>query len=107
MTPTPLIVFLWGIAMVLDLLPHRILWVVLPATDFWSRTRRTLGRAALLSGGVWLTLDLVLPVILRSRSAGGKLADTFGWCLLLFAVVISSRRIFAQRPASTAPSHPN
>lgn len=48
MTPTPLILFVWGIAMVLGILPNRILWIALPATEFWSRTRRILGFAALL-----------------------------------------------------------
>jgi len=107
MTPTPLIVFVWGLAMVLGLLPNRILWVALPATEFWSRTRRVLGIAAILSGGLWLALDLVLPAILHSRQSAVRLADTFGWCLLLLAAAASFWLIFTNRPTSTTPSHSN
>jgi hypothetical protein len=107
MTPTPLILFVWGIAMVLGILPNRILWIALPATEFWSRTRRILGFAALLSSGLWLTLDLALPAILHSRQSAGRLADAFGWCLLLLAVGASSWLIFSRRPTSTTPGRPS
>jgi len=100
MTPTPLIVFVWGLAMVLGLLPNRILWVALPPTGFWSRTRRVLGSAAILSGGLWLALDLVLPALLQSRQSAVRLADTLGWCLLLLAAAASFWLIFSQRPTS-------
>src|ERR1700682_4154242 len=105
MTPTPLILFVWGIAMVLGVLPNRISWIALPATEFWSRTRRILGFAAMLSCGLWLTLDLVLPAILHSRQSAVRLADTLGWCLLLLAVGASLWLIFSRRPTSTTPSH--
>jgi hypothetical protein len=106
MTPTPLVLFVWGIAMVLGILPNRILWIALPATEFWSRTRRILGFAAMLSCGLWLTLDLALPLVLPSRPSASRLADTLGWGLLLVAIAASAWLIFSPRSTST-PSHSN
>jgi hypothetical protein len=85
MTPIPLIFFLWGIAMVLDILPHRVWWIALPGTYAWDRARRILGCAAMLSCGLWLILGLTLPALMHSRQSAARLADAIGWGLLLVA----------------------
>jgi hypothetical protein len=100
MTPIPLIFFFTGIAMVLGIVPNRILGFGLPATPFWSRARHILGFAAILSCGLWLALDLVLPAVLRSRQSAARWADALGWCVLFVAIGVSVWLIFLERPTS-------
>ena len=100
-TPIPLLLFFWGIAMVLGILPNRIFGWALPATPFWFRARRILGFAAVLSCGFWLTLDLALPAVLPSRQFGGRLADTLGAVSLFIAIGTSLWLIFSHPPTST------
>ncbi len=71
MTPIPLLLFLWGIAMALQLLPHRIFGMALPKTPAWYRAGRVLGIAAILSSGSWLLLDVTLPLMMQKQ--GGAL----------------------------------
>ena len=77
MTPAPLLLFVWGIAMALQLLP-RIWGFALPKTPAWYRAGRVLGVAAICSSGPWLLLDLTLPHMMQ-RQAAGRLADSIGW----------------------------
>ena len=105
MTPVPLLLFLWGIAMALRLLPHRIVGIALPKTPAWYRAGRVLGIAAMLSSGVWLLLDLTLPRMMQ-RQAAGRLADTIGWGGVLVAVCWAVVSIRSARPAS-AEERPN
>jgi hypothetical protein len=88
MTPIPLLLFIWGIAMTLQLLPHRILGIALPKTPAWYRAGRLLGIAAMLSSGVWLLLDWTLPYLVQ-RQGAGKLADAIGWGCVLVAAFCS------------------
>ena len=99
MTPIPLLLFLWGIAMALQLLPHRIVGIALPKTPAWYRAGRILGIAAMLSSGVWLFLDLTLPRMMQ-RQAAGRLADTIGWCCVLVAAFWAVVSIRSAQPAS-------
>ena len=102
MTPIPLIFFLWGIAMALGILPHRIWGIALPRTHAWYRARRILGFAAMLSCGLWLIMDWTLPVMMQSRQSAARLADAIGWCLLLVAGAASLWLILSRQPASNA-----
>ena len=101
MTPIPLLLFLWGIAMALQLLPHRILGFALPKTPAWYRAGRVLGVAAMLSSGVWLLLDWMLPRMME-RQAAGKLADAIGWGCLLIAAFCSAVLIRSGPPPTGA-----
>ena len=89
MTPVPLLLFLWGIAMALQLLPHRILGIALPKTPVWYRAGRILGVAAMLSSGIWLVLDVTLPHLMQPQAAG-KLADAMGWGGVVVAAFCSA-----------------
>ena len=101
MTPIPLLLFLWGLAMALQLLPHRIVGIALPKTPAWYRAGRVLGIAAVLSSGVWLLLDLTLPRMMQ-RQGAGRLADTIGWGCVLVAALCAVVLIRSARPASGA-----
>jgi hypothetical protein len=103
MTPIPLLLLLWGIAMALQLLPHRIWGIALPKTPAWYRAGRVLGIAATLSSSVWLLLDLTLPRIMQ-RQGAGKLADTIGWGCVLVAAFFAVVLIRSAHPASEADS---
>ncbi len=102
MTPAPLLLFLWGIAMALRLLPHRIWGIDLAKTPAWYRAGRVLGVAATLSSGVWLLLDLTLPHVMQ-RQAAARLADTIGWgCVMRRGSFVPSYSIRPAQPASDA-----
>ena len=104
MTPVPLVLFVWGMAIVLGILPNRILWKALPATQFWNRARRVLGIAGVLAGGLWLALDMTLPVLLPSRQIGVRVADQIGWCALVIAFAIALWLLLLQRAPATTTS---
>lgn len=100
MTPTPLILLVWGILLAIGILPNRILAFRVPATAVWRRARRVIGVAAILSTGFWLALDLTLPLLWPSTQFGGRLADAIGWASLLVAAVIATWLIVSRRPTS-------
>jgi formate-dependent nitrite reductase membrane component NrfD len=100
-TPVPLILFLWGIALASGLLPNNILGWRVPATAAWRRRRLTIAIAAIVSGGLWLVLDLTLPLILPRAHMGSRLADIAGWALVIAAVATCIRLIASRRPTHT------
>jgi hypothetical protein len=105
MTPAPLLLFVWGIAMALQLLPHRIWGIPLPKTPAWYRAGRVLGVAAILSSGPWLVLDVTLPRLMQPRLAA-RLADGIGWgCVLLAA--LCAVVVIRSAPSSSDASRPN
>lgn len=93
MTPFPLILLVWGILLASGVLPNRILVWRIPRTVPWRRTRFTLAVAAIATGGFWLALDLVLPLLLPRAHLGARLADIAGWAVFVVAVVICVRLI--------------
>lgn len=103
MTPTPLILFVWGILLTIGILPNNILGFRVPATAAWRRARQVVGVAAIVSTGFWLALDLTLPLLLPATQFGGRLADAIGWASLLVAAAIATWLIVSRRPASTTP----
>jgi hypothetical protein len=101
MTPIPLLLFVWGLAMILGILPYRVLFIPVPKTPDWHRVRRILGCAAILSSGLWLILDWTLPLVMDSRQSAGERADAIG----IGAVVLTGAVtlwILSRQPA--APS---
>ena len=101
MTPAPLLLFVWGIAMALQLLPHRIVGIALPKTPAWYRAGRVLGIAAIVSSGVWLLLDVTLPRMMP-RQAAATLADGIGWGCVLIAALCAVVAIRSGPSASDA-----
>ena len=101
MTPTPLILFVWGILLASGILPNNIVGLRVPATTLWRRARRTIGVAAIVSSGFWLVLDLGLPLVLPRSNLGARLADVIGWCSLVVAVTMCVWLIVSRRPTST------
>ena len=104
MTPAPLLLFVWGIAMALQLLPHRIWGFALPKTPAWYRAGRVLGVAAICSSGPWLLLDLTLPYMMQ-RQAAGRLADSIGWGCVLVAALCAVV-VIRSAPSSSGANRP-
>ena len=107
MTPTPLILFVWGILLATRILPNNILGFRVPATEAWRRARQVIGLAAIVSTGFWLALDLTLPLLWPSTQFGGRLAVAIGWASLLVAAAIATWLIVSRRPSTTTVSRAN
>jgi hypothetical protein len=73
-TPFPLLLLLWGVAMWFGLLPNRIVIFRFNPTPLLMYARRTLGLVAVVSGGLWLTLDIWLPARMTDRAGWGIVA---------------------------------
>ena len=99
-TPVPLILFVWGILLATGLLPSTILIWRVPPTAPWRRARLIVGVAAIVSGGFWLALDLVLPIILPRAGIAARLADIAGWTSVIVAAA-TCVRLIASRPSDT------
>jgi hypothetical protein len=90
-TPLPLILLVWGVLLVSGVLPNRIFAWRVPATAEWRRIRLTIAVAAIVSGGFWLALDLVLPMIVPRPQMGTRLADIIGGASVIVAVGTCAR----------------
>jgi hypothetical protein len=77
MTPFPLLLLLWGIAMWFGLLPNRIVVFRFNPTPLWTYARRALGLVAVCAGGLWLALDIWVPAHMTDR-AGWAIAVASG-----------------------------
>ena len=107
MTPTPLISFLWGFLLTSGILRDDILGFRVLSTPGWRRGRRIIGIAAILSGGLWLSLDLALPFLLPPGGSGARVADAIGWCAVAVAAATATWVIVSRRPASRTLSRPH
>jgi hypothetical protein len=101
LTPFPLVLFVWGLLLASGVLPNNILGWRVPPTAAWRRTRLTIAVAAILSGGLWLALDLTLPLILPRAHMGARLADIAGKASVIVAVATCVRLIASRRPPPT------
>src|SRR5262249_46413305 len=101
MTPLPLILFLWGILLRIGVLPNRILAWRIPQTARWRGIRFTIAAAAIVSGGFWLVLDLMLPLLLPRAHLGTRLADIAGWAAVVVAIASCAWLIASPRSGGT------
>ena len=106
MTPVPLILVVWGILLASGVLPNNILGWRVPPTAPWRRARIIIGVAAIVSGGFWVALDLILPLILTRAHMGARLADVAGWASVIVAAGTCARLI-AARPTPVATARPH
>ena len=90
MTPTPLMLLVWGVLLLSGLLPNRILAFRVPPTVAWTRSRRIIGVGAISVGAFWLTVDLALPLLFRSVNRAGTVADVIGWSSLVVATIVAT-----------------
>jgi hypothetical protein len=93
MTPVPLILFAWGLLLASGVLPHNILGWRVPLTARWRGIRITIAVAAIVSGGFWLALDLILPLIVPRPQMGVRLADIIGGASVIVAAAAGVRLI--------------
>ena len=101
MTPLPLILFLWGSLLASGVLPNRILAWRIPQTARWRSIRLTIAVAAIVAGGFWLALDLMLPLLLPRAHLGARLADIAGSAAVIVAIASCVWLIAFPRTAPT------
>ena len=94
MTPFPLLLLLWGVAMWFGILPNRIVVFRFNPTPLWMYARRIFGLVAVVSGGLWLALDIWLPAWMTDRA---------GWAIVTAAGLVAAALIVQQATEQHSP----